>query len=647
MRIEKVKDRIHLRTDYTSDRAVFDRNLRQIKAVPGASFAKSFKAWTYPLNWQTCVDLRAKFGKRLVIGPELTEWAHKERAQQEAVKPLLSASATATLVHLAKRAPTLYAAMLNRPYQLPAVAYCSTLGASLLADQPGLGKTLMAMGTCIEKWERGDHLVFAPKTSVGVVWLPELTRWLADVEGGVAVFAVRGTRSQRTAALAEAMAMANSPDRPAHIFVIANTEMVRVKQFEECEDESCDDIKGYEHQRAGHKTITWYEEEYPELFSRSWSSLVVDETHKSLIRTSGGESQTRRGMVRLQAEEGQLRLAMTGTPWKGKTKNMWGTLNWLRPKQFGSFWAWANSYLTVEENGYGHDIGEVREERKAAFYAHLDSIMIRRTKSELRKINPAWAPPDKLYETVWCEMTPAQAKAYGSMVADASAKLDGGKLTANGVLAEMTRLKQFAHCSGKMVDNGRLDEDGNPALDFEPKMPSGKFTRIVQDLEERGISGDADHQGGELKVVIGSQFTSMLKMYSEELTKLGIDHFLLTGHTSDKKRAEYVRRFQEVDGPRVFLINTTAGGVSITLDAADELWVLDETWVPDEQEQLEDRVHRTSNVEHQVTIRYFVTLDTIEESIAEATMGKDLTQKQHLDARRGVELAMRVLTKGK
>lgn len=645
VRVERVKDRIHLKTEYTADRAMFDRNLRMIKSIPGASWAKTVKAWTFPLNWQTCLDLRAKFGKRLVIGPELTEWARAERSQNEAVKPLLAA-VDAELVHLPKRAPMLYAALCNRPYQLPAVKYCATLGAALEGDQPGLGKTLVAMASIIERWESGMHLIFAPKTSVGVVWLPELTRWLRDAEGGAAVFALRGPRPDRTAALAEAMAMADSPDRPAHIFVIANTEMVRTKEFEECLEPGCAEMAVMHNDT--HKVMKWYEHEYPELFSFSWHSLVVDESHIALIKT-GKESQQRRGMRMIsdKPDEDQMRLALTGTPFKGKTRNLWGTLNWLRPKQYSSFWTWAKTYLHVEENGYGHDIGDVRPERKEAFYHSLDAIMIRRTKSELRKINPAWAPPDKMYETVWCEMEPAQRKAYRSMLTDAVAKVDGGRLSANGVLAEMTRLKQFAHADGKLVDSGRLDEDGNPILNFLPKLPSGKLNRILQDLEERGISGNADQKGGELKVVIGSQFTTMLKLYSEELTRLGIDHFLLTGETTEKRRAEYVRRFQELDGPRVFMINTKAGGVSITLDAADELWVLDETWVPDEQEQMEDRVHRTSNVEHQVTIRYFVTLDTIEEGIALVTMGKDETQKEHLDGRRGVEIARRILHENK
>lgn len=644
VRIEKVGDRIHLKTDYTSDRELFDRNLRKIKAVPGASWAKSHKAWTFPLTFQTCLDLRAKFGKRLVVGNALAEWAREEKARAEAVKPLLSA-VDAELQHLPQRAPTLYAAMSNRPYQLPAVKFAAELGTALVADQPGLGKTLVGMAACIERWATGTHLILAPKTSVGVVWEPELKRWLSDVDGGVAVFPLRGTRQQRTAALAEFAALHDSADRPAHIFVIANTEMVRTKEHEDCADENCEGVGSYDHDMGQHKTVKWYEHEYPELFD-DWDSIIVDESHKALIKTAGKESQTRRGMTmlaKLDADGDQLRLPLTGTPFKGKTKNLWGTLNWMRPKQFSSFWTWANSYLTVEDNGYGHDIGDVREDRKEAFYAMLDGVMIRRTKSELRRINPAWAPPDKVYETVWCEMEPKQAKAYKAMLLDAVAAVDGGKVTANGVLAEMTRLKQFAHAYGEMVDTGKLDEDGVPIIRFSPSLPSGKFTRILQDLEERGISGDPDQVGGELKVVIGSQFTAMLKLYSAELTRLGIEHFMLTGETSDRKRVEQQQRFQQPGGPRLFLINTTAGGVSITLDAADELWILDETWVPDEQEQLEDRVHRASNVEHQVTIRYFVTLGTIEEDIAAVTMGKDETQKEHLDGRRGVELAARIL----
>jgi SNF2 family DNA or RNA helicase len=114
---------------------------------------------------------------------------------------------------------------------------------------------------------------------------------------------------------------------------------------------------------------------------------------------------------------------------------------------------------------------------------------------------------------------------------------------------------------------------------------------------------------------------------------------VLTGETKDSDRAAITERFQKADDVRVFLINTTAGGVSITLDAADDIVIADETWVPDEQEQVEDRVHRASNVEHQVDVWYLRTADSIEDQIVQANADKAINNHVVLDRERGLAFA--------
>jgi SNF2 family DNA or RNA helicase len=80
-------------------------------------------------------------------------------------------------------------------------------------------------------------------------------------------------------------------------------------------------------------------------------------------------------------------------------------------------------------------------------------------------------------------------------------------------------------------------------------------------------------------------------------------------------------------------MTTKAGGVSITLDRADTVHLLDETWVPDDQEQAEDRIHRASRM-HQVTCYYYRTKSTIEEEIADLTAEKADVNEAILDRRR-------------
>src|SRR5690606_6186753 len=146
---------------------------------------------------------------------------------------------------------------------------------------------------------------------------------------------------------------------------------------------------------------------------------------------------------------------------------------------------------------------------------------------------------------------------------------------------EMIRLKQFANSFGFI---GGDDE-------FFPCFPSNKFDWIVDFLADRGIDGKGP---GESKVIIASQFTKHIDLFSDRLNKkLNIPTFVLTGKTNEAKRIQMQREFQRgtLDSggpcPDVFLLNTKAGGVSLTLDAADDVVIIDSTFNHEDQEQVE------------------------------------------------------------
>jgi len=213
------------------------------------------------------------------------------------------------------------------------------------------------------------------------------------------------------------------------------------------------------------------------------------------------------------------------------------------------------------------------------------------------------------------------------MVADAAAELEGGVLLVNGILAEMTRLRQFAGSYGKLVD-GR----------FVPSLPSNKFNWLVEWLDERGIAKKLE--GMAPKVVVASQFSQMIDVIADGLAELGVKSFKFTGATSAANRAAIEDDWQNNPDSytRVLLLTTTAGGVSLTLDAADDLVLLDETYNPDDQLQVEDRIHRLSRM-HQVTIWKVLSLNTIEEGIYRNNMATEMSIRGILDGQRGVDFA--------
>lgn len=603
--IEKVGGKIWLRSPYHPE------VVRRCKLISGGKWNPDDRVWQYPLDWDTCLELRKAFGKRLKVGIELAAWAREAKARMEELMSIASQSSV-DLALVSEISPVLAEAMANRTYQQVGAAWLAKNGAGLLGDQPGLGKTLQAIGAVIESEITGPIIVFAPNTAAQLTWPPELNIWVPDD----AVYLAAGqSRQEREMAISEAREPTNGTRR----WLLCNVEMARLR---------------------GSKPA---DASYPELFTHEWASIIVDESHRGLICHSAkttSQSLQRRGLGKLKLADGGIRMALSGTPFRGKPENLWGTLNWLRPDVYTSYWKWVDRWFEVMDNGFGKVILGIREEKEDQFHESLRSIMLRRTKAEVVKDLPA-----KLYAGeplnqndenspvgIWIPIDGKQAKAYKDMFDHAAAAIDGGSVIATGVLAEMVRLKQFAISCGRV----------NGMMEFEPALPSNKLDYIIEWLAERGIApGDEEH--GDTKVVICSQFTQIINLFANELERMGIPCLRITGQVKGKDRAAAKESFQGKGGPRVIFLNTMAGGVSLTLDKADDLLFIDETWIPDDQEQVEDRIHRVSRI-HQVTIYYLRSRDTIDEQICRVTESRENIQKMIMDGSRGVEFAKKVLS---
>lgn len=654
------------------------------KLVPGARWNAEHKHWRYPLDMQTCRMLRKTFTDMLIIGPELTDWARRAVRNERKMHEMTKAT-DAALRHVPGLLPRIDAAMANRTYQRVGAAYmaASPSGGVLLADQPGLGKTIQTLAGIAERGvEKGIHLVAPPATAVRIVWEKEVKKW---TDWGV--WAATGSAAQRHKTIAEFY------DAPLETkFLVVNPEMVRTKLGRWCskckafeEDMQADivdakkalvglekemqnlldglskakaanehdavadteaiikdckaDIQSTSDQLdAANKKVTGHridshntaprvwQQPFPELFEPEWSSITVDESHRFLsgIKSPVQKTQVGEGFCRLKLAPGGLKVALSGTPAKGKPINFWGALHWLNPALYRSKWQWAEQYLQITDNGFGKSVGGVRPEKEEAFYKSLDTVMLRRTKSEVVKE----LPPKDVQEH-WIDPTPKQLKQYQEMLTEGETMFGDTRITAVGVLSEMTRLKQIA--TAYQGSNGPIMKE------------SCKWEYLMEMLQERGVVGPVDERFGDSKFVIASQFTQVIDAMEIAFREMGVDVLKITGSVSPKKRLEAQNAFQAKGGVRIILINTMAGGVAIDLDQhCDELFFMDETFVPDDQEQVEDRIHRVSRI-HQVTIHYFYSRGSIDEAIALSNVSKDEVQKKILDGRRGVEFALRLL----
>jgi len=329
------------------------------------------------------------------------------------------------------------------------------------------------------------------------------------------------------------------------------------------------------------------------------------------------------GLTRLQ---GKQRIAMTGTPFRGKEHNIFGILHWLDPVYFSGYWdKFIGRYFLQVDNGYGIEIVGLLPEREAAFGELLDSYTLRRTRAEVRA-----DLPDNIDNVVWVPLEGEHRKQYTAFEEMGYVRLGTDVLQGLGVLSELTRLKQMAF--------GAFDIR---VKTLTPKS-SPKFDRILDMLQERGVTTKGP-TFGDMKYIIASQFTENLVWMERELNSKRIATLRIDGSVTGGDRDAAVAAFSSEGGARVLLLNTGVAQ-SIDLDAwCDEMFIVDETFVEDDQNQLRWRI---DNRGQRVAVRvyhYLRTEGTIDERIAEDNLDQAAMQNELLDGRRGLEVAKRLL----
>ncbi len=609
-------------------------------AVPGA-YQRTDGVWTVPLNYESCLLLQEKYrgnGWKLIVGHELQRWAEGVKQARREMSAL-AASSDAKLHVLPRVAPRLHKAMKKRTYQRVGVRFVADTPASLVADEPGLGKTLIALGGILEAQVPGPYIVVAPKTAARSVWQAEIKRWLPSHHKVITFPEARARRERlmRTAKFGP------------NTWVIVHPEMLLVRVVLTCH--KCGKITEQRKRVVGllsckhpkeRKTKRTHVFNYPRLYSQEWGAIVADEAHETLIIRSGWHTQRRRGMDSLRLTQGGLRIALSGTPFDNKPHQLFGTLNWLVPRLYSGKSRWQETYW--QKTGYtGWQVGEFRQEREQMLWDSLSSICIRRTK---REVAPDLPPkqamgtllnPDEPNSPIgiWLDMYGAQAKAYNSMLTDSVARLKSGRLEAPTALEELTRLKQLASACGDI--HYRDLGYGVFSKKFVPGLPSNKFQWTLEALDEWGYPSAPIG-----KVVIVSFYTSLLKMFQTGLET----HYktkprkpltaMISGKTTAREREKIRLRFNESGHEQILLLNLRAGGTAITIDSADRMIFLTETGIPDQQVQAEDRIHRVSNP-RQCMYYYLRSIGTVDVGTAIANVALAEDSARLLDVRRGVE----------
>ena len=289
--------------------------------------------------------------------------------------------------------------------------------------------------------------------------------------------------------------------------------------------------------------------------------------------------------VRLLQSEN--RLALTGTPIENNTFDLYAQMNFLNPGILG-----AMSHFKKE---FSEAIDKNKDEQASFLLGKIiHPFLLRRTKEQV-----ATELPEKIETILYCEMGIEQRKVYNTFKNKFRDYLLN-KIDENGVaksqmyvLEGLTKLRQICNSPELLSD----DSDYGKA--------SIKLDILIENIRSK----TTDH-----KILVFSQFTSMLKLIKDRLEEYDILYEYLDGKT--RNREDKVENFQENNKIRVFLISLKAGGVGLNLMVADYVFLVDPWWNPAVENQAIDRCYRIGQTKKVMAYK-MICKDTIEEKITD------------------------------
>jgi superfamily II DNA or RNA helicase len=363
--------------------------------------------------------------------------------------------------------------------------------------------------------------------------------------------------------------------------------------------------------------------------SRTFGYIILDESQA----IKNPASQVRRAVQQLSSRN---RLALSGTPVQNNTFDLYAQMDFLNPGMLGSQDFFRMEFATpIDKNG---DKEVAARLRKLVY-----PFILRRTKEQV-----AGDLPDKTEMILWCEMGAEQRKIYDSYKDHYRESIlehiaeDGVGRSSIYILEGLTKLRQICDSPALLreagpggaanVKEGAAGDGEGIARDAETTAGDGSegtagSQRTTAGDGAGGIAGavsvsakldelirEIEENTGRHKALVFSQFTSMLQLIREALSERGIPYLYLDGSVRAEERKRSVQQFQDDEDTRVFLISLKAGGVGLTLTAADYVYLVDPWWNPAAEQQAIDRSHRIGQVKKVFAYR-MICKDTVEEKI--------------------------------
>lgn len=273
-------------------------------------------------------------------------------------------------------------------------------------------------------------------------------------------------------------------------------------------------------------------------------------------------------------------IALTGTPIENNLMELWSIFDFVMP-----------GYLFTKERFRERFI--LDESNLSELKSLITPFILRRLKEDVLS-----ELPEKLEKKYLVEMKGKQKQLYSFYVKAIKNELNENKRSEKSgknkinLFAYLTKLREICLDPSLVVP----DYTGG----------SSKLTVVKEIVKDASESGK--------KILLFSQFTSVLKKIEEDFKKEDISYLYLDGETSARERVERVKKFNEDSNIKVFLISLKAGGVGLNLTSASMVIHFDPWWNPAVEDQATDRAHRFGQ-ENKVEVIKLVAKDTIEEKI--------------------------------
>ncbi len=310
--------------------------------------------------------------------------------------------------------------------------------------------------------------------------------------------------------------------------------------------------------------------------------LILDEAH--YIKNTRSKAAQSATLIKARH-----RLCLTGTPLENHLGELWSQFHFLLPGLLGDEKTFNRDFRQpIEKHG--------DEARRALLVRRIKPFLLRRTKDKVASELP---PKTEMVRTV--ELGGSQRDVYETVRLAMDKKVRDAIATKGlarshiVILEALLKLRQ-ACCDPRLVKMS----DENSAAKHAPSAKLLELMEMVQELLEE-----------DRRILIFSQFTSMLALIAEALASANIAYTMLTGATED--RASVVRAFQQGDVP-IFLISLKAGGVGLNLTAADTVIHYDPWWNPAAENQATDRAWRIGQ-DKPVFVYKLIAKGTVEEKI--------------------------------